>query len=76
VLGLVDAGVGELLEIVGVIVDYIEEDAFDLGSDCGGVCGKLEERMRKIESKSLECIWKILLCIFLWDFVQIRFSDS
>ena len=43
VLGLVDAGVGELLEIVGVIVDDIEEEAFDLGSDCGGVGGFLDE---------------------------------
>jgi len=43
VLGLVDAGVGELLEIVGVIVDEIEKEAFDLGSDCGGVGGFLDE---------------------------------
>lgn len=43
VLGLVDACVGELLEIVGVIVDDIEEEAFDLASDCGGVIGFLDE---------------------------------
>ena len=43
VLGLVDAGVGELLEIVGVIVDDIEQETFDLGSDCGGIGGFLDE---------------------------------
>lgn len=54
-LGLVDAGIGELLEVVVVIVDDVEQEAFDLGSDCRCVIGFLDQLLELgIEGAGIE----------------------